>query len=174
VPSTISSISSLAAVLATIMAGMLLAAARLRAGGPLGQRIGRALPPVLPPVLVGAMFVLHATVLRGLPWWSLPPFVVFWLGALTLPIVVGRAIARDDLTEIELRFTMLAATVVATSMVAHLGILLISPIVAGPAWSSGVWSINRVVGFAVLLLPALFAVRAIGLGMVAIRSQSVT
>lgn len=171
--STVSAIASIASALATIMAGLIVAAARLRGGDPLGRRLSRAVLPVLPPLLVGVMFALHATVLRGLPWWGVPPFVVFWFGALTLPMVVGRGIARDDLTGGELRLTMLAATVVAVSMLAHLVALVAGPMVAGPAWSDHAWSIGRVAGLAVLLLPALIAARAIGQGLVALHAHRV-
>jgi hypothetical protein len=49
----------------------------------------------------------------------------------------------------------MAGMVVAASMVAHLGVLIASPMVAGDSWPADVWSTGRLVGFDVLLLPTL-------------------
>jgi hypothetical protein len=170
VASTVGAVAATASALATIAAGVVLAVARFRAGGPLGRRLGRALPPVLPPLSVVLLFALHAMVLRGQPWWGIPPFVWFWSGALALPLLVGRGVGRDDLTALELRLMTVAATIVAVNMVAQLGVLLVGPVLAGPDWSGSAWSLARLAGFAALLLPAVIAVQATGRGLLAFRT----
>jgi hypothetical protein len=169
---TVGAVASVASMLSAVAAGVLLAAARLRPAGPIGTRITRALPPILPPVLVAVLFILHAVVLRGLPWWGVPPHVVFWTGTLIFPLVIGRAVARDDLNGYELHAAMLLAAIVAICMAAQIGLLVIGPMVAGPAWQTDLWSAPRLLGYAVLALPVLTAGRAIRSGVSGLRARA--
>ena len=79
---------------------------------------------------------------------------------LTLPLVVGRAVARDALGDRAVYLTQAAAGIVAAGMVAHLSGLLVSQAVASVLWPGGNWSVRLVVGLLVLLLPIGLAVRA--------------
>jgi hypothetical protein len=114
--------------------------------------------------------MVSAGLLRGQPWWGIPPFVFFWLGLLALPIVVGRAVARDDLSDREVRLILVAASIVAAGMIAQLGGMLVSQVVASVVWPGGNWSPRLVIGLVALLVPTFIALGAARRGLTAMRA----
>jgi hypothetical protein len=166
----------LAALLTTLLICVLLAVGRLRAPGPLGWRVLRALPPILPPAMGAAAVSLHALamqswpILRGQPW-DMLLFMTALLSLLSLPLVVGWAIGRDALSDREVRIVLVAASIVALGMMAHLSGLVVSQAVASAVWPGGNWSIRLVFGLAVLMLPTMLAVRSVWRGYGALRAR---
>jgi hypothetical protein len=164
-------IGALTAAFTILGAGLFLAASRVRAGGSFGERLRCALPLLAPPLVMVAAFGFHALVPAAPGWNSLsvPPFVFFWLGILALPIVVGRAAARDALSEVDARLLLLAASIVACAMVTQLGGMIVSQLVASAVWPGGNWSLQLVFGLCVLVLPTALAIRAVLRGFSALR-----
>jgi hypothetical protein len=162
----------LAAVFTTLLTGIFLALARLRAPGSLGRRLARVLPLVLPPALSATGITMHATGrFNGQPidtvW-----FLSFLTGLLSLPVVVGRAVAHDALGDRAVYVTQLAAGIVAAGMVAHLSGLVVCQAVASVVWPGGNWSVRLVVGVLLVLLPSALAVRAMVRGIGALRQRA--
>jgi hypothetical protein len=166
-------IGVLTAAFTVLGTGLFLAALRVRAAGSTSDRILRALPLLAPLLVIAAAFTFHALV-PATPGWnvrSVPPFVFFWLSVLALPIIVGRALARDALSEAEGRLLLLAATIVTCAMVAQLGGMMVSQLVASVLWPGGNWSFRLVFGLAMLVLPTLLAVRFVLRGFGALQAQ---
>jgi hypothetical protein len=162
----------LAAFLATVLTGVVLATVRLWAPGSLGGRLLRVLPLTLPPALFATGVALHATGrFHGQPVDSLL-FLSALTGLLTLPLVIGRAAARDPLGNRVVCLTQVAAVVVTAGMVAHLSGMLASQAVAIVVWPGGNWSVRLIVGLLVVLVPMTLAVRATLRGIGALRQRS--